>query len=76
MDTVRSLQQRRDASVTVASVLAGQFYDGLRESIFVFALCRLIALRAAWLVHQLARTPFTHPMLARMGNRIAPSLRA
>src|SRR5579859_2883596 len=73
---VRSPQQRRDAPVTVASVLTGQLNDGLRESILVFALCRLIPLRAAWLVHQLARTSFTHPMLARMCNRTAPSLRA
>src|SRR5438270_589184 len=29
---------------------------------FVFALCQLIALRAAWLVHQPARTPFTHTL--------------
>jgi hypothetical protein len=73
---VRPLQQRRDAPVTVASILAGQFDDGLRESILIFALCRLIALRAAWLIYQVARPPLTHPMLVCMGNRTAPSLRA
>jgi hypothetical protein len=73
---VRPLQQRRDAPVTVASILAGQFDNGLRESIFVFTLCRLVALRAAWLIHQLARSPLTHSTLACMGNRTAPSLRA
>jgi hypothetical protein len=31
--------------------------------IFVFLLCRLVALRAAWLIRQLARLPFTHALL-------------
>jgi len=48
----------------------------LGESIFVFALCGLVALRAAWLVHQLARSTLTHPMLAGKVYRNAPSLRA
>jgi hypothetical protein len=73
---VRPLQQRRDAPVSVASVLAGQLDNGLRESIFVFTLCRLVALRAAWLIYQLARPPLTHPTLVCMGNRTAPSFRA
>jgi hypothetical protein len=46
------------------------------ESIFVFTLCRLVALRAAWLIHQLARPPLTHALLAGMVYRTAPSLRA
>jgi hypothetical protein len=33
-------QQRRDAPVAVANILAGKRDDGLRESVFVFALCR------------------------------------
>jgi len=40
------LQQRSDAPITVASILAGKRNDGLSQSIFIFALCRLIALRA------------------------------
>jgi hypothetical protein len=49
----------------------------LGESIFVFALCRLVALRAAWLLRQLARLALTHPMFfPSMGNRTAPSFRA
>ena len=70
------LQQRRDPAVAVASVLAGQFHDGPGESILVFALCELVALRAAWLVHQPARPPFTHALFLGMVRRTAPSLRA
>jgi hypothetical protein len=48
----------------------------LRECI-VFAPCRPVALRAPWLVHQVARTPFRQTMLLlRMIDRTAPSLRA
>src|SRR5580704_19676098 len=54
------LQQRRDATIAVASILGGQLGNGPSECFFVFALCQSIALRAAWLVHQPARTPFTH----------------
>jgi hypothetical protein len=71
-----SLQQSCDAPVAIAPILAGQQNNGLGESIFVFALCRLVALRAAWLVHQLARSPLTHAMLAGMVYRTAPSFRA
>jgi hypothetical protein len=48
----------------------------LGQSIFFFALCRLVALRAARLVHQLARPPFTHAPPTGMIDRTAPSLRA
>jgi hypothetical protein len=72
----RSLQQRRDAPVAVTPILASQQNDSLGESIFVFALCRLVALRAAWLVHQLARSPLTHALLTGMIYRTAPSFRA
>ena len=71
-----SLQQRRDPAVAIASILAGQLHDGLGECIFVFALCQLIALRAAWLVHQPARPPFTHALFLSMIHRTAPSFRA
>jgi hypothetical protein len=56
--------------------LAGQQDGGLGESIFIFPLCRLIALRAAWLVYQLARSPLAHALLLSMIHRTASSLRA
>ena len=47
------------------------------KRIFVFTLCRLVALRAAWLIHQLARSPLTDAMLLlRMAHRTTPSFRA
>jgi hypothetical protein len=59
----------------VASV--GKLHDGPGERIFVFALCRMVALRAAWLLHHPARMPLTHPMrVTRMAYRTAPSFRA
>jgi hypothetical protein len=40
-------------------------------------LCRPVALRAAWLIHQPARSPFTDPMhLECMIGCTTPSLRA
>jgi hypothetical protein len=57
------LQQRRDSTIAVTSILAGELHDGPGECIFIFALCQLIALRAAWLVHQQARPPFAHGLL-------------
>jgi hypothetical protein len=72
-----SLQQRRDPTVAVASILASQPNDGLGESIFVVALCRPVALRSAWLLHHPARMPLTHAMrITRMAYRTAPSFRA
>jgi hypothetical protein len=49
----------------------------LGELIFVFALCRLIALGAAWLLGQAARFALTRSILMlSMIDRTAPSLRA
>ena len=56
------LQQRRDAAIAVASILAGQLDDGPGECILVLALCQLVALRAAWLVHQPARPTLTQSL--------------
>src|SRR5664279_2107944 len=71
------LEQRRDPTIAIATILAGQRYDGLGERIFVVALCRPIALRAAWLFHHPARLPLAHPMrLPRMAHRTTPSFRA
>jgi hypothetical protein len=57
-------------------MLAGQQNDSLGESIFVFTLCRLVALRATWLIHQAARPSLTHALLAGMVYRTTPSFRA
>jgi hypothetical protein len=71
-----SLEQCRYPPISVAAILAGQQEDGLGESIFVFPLCRSIALRASWLVYQLARSPLAHALLLRMIHRTSSSLRA
>jgi hypothetical protein len=53
------------------------FGNGLRQLIFVCSLRRLVALHAAWLIHQSARMSFCHPMLLlRMIHRPTASLRA
>jgi hypothetical protein len=70
------LQQRRDALVAIATKFAGEGNNGLGQPIFVFALRQLAALRVAWLVHQLARSPFTHPTLAAMVYRNASASQA
>jgi hypothetical protein len=48
----------------------------LREHIFILTLCRLIALRAAWLVHQPARPSLAQALLLSMIRRASASLRA
>jgi hypothetical protein len=70
-------RERRDPTIAIATILAGQRYDGLGERIFVVALCRSIALCAAWLFHHTARTPLAHAVrLPRMVHRTVPSFRA
>ncbi len=71
-----ALQQRRNPTVAVAPILAGQLHDGPGESIFVFALCQLIALRAAWLLHQPARSALTQALFLSMIHRTTPSFTA
>jgi hypothetical protein len=71
-----SPEQRGDPPISVATVLAGQQDRGLGESIFIFPLCRLIALCAAWLVCQLTRSALAHALLLRMIHRTSSSLRA
>ena len=57
----RTLQQRRNATI----------------AIFVVSLYRSVALRAAWLVHQVARSSLADSMhAAGMADRTTPSLRA
>jgi hypothetical protein len=44
--------------------------DHTGQCIFIVTLCRLVALRAAWLIHQLASSPLTNAMLfPRMAHR-------
>ena len=70
-------EQSCDPTIAVATILTGQRYDGLGKRIFVVALCRPIALRAAWLFHHPARLPLAHPMrLPRMAHRTTPSFGA
>ncbi len=72
-----SLQQCRDAAITVTTVLAGKLDDRLLECIFVFTPYRTIALCAARLVGQPACPALRHPMLLlRMSSSDASSLRA
>jgi hypothetical protein len=70
-------QQHCDAAITVAAILAGQRDDSSGQCIFIFNLCRLVALRAPWLIHQLARSPLTDAMgLPRMAHRTTPPFQA
>ena len=69
-------QLDRDAAIAVAAILAGQRDDGPGQCIFVVTLCRLVALRATWLIDQLARMSLTHSMLTGMAHRTTPPLRA
>jgi hypothetical protein len=73
----RMLQQRRDPTIAVAAILAGQHNDGLGERIFVVPLRRPVPLRAAWLFHHSARPALAHSMsLSRVADRTASSFRA
>jgi hypothetical protein len=64
-----------DALLLGTIILAGQQNDSLSRPILVFTPCRLTALRAAWLVHQSARSPLTRALLTGMIYRNASSLR-
>src|SRR5471030_1876541 len=57
-----SLEQRRDPAIAITTVLAGKLDDRMRERIFVFTPYRTIALRAARLLGQPARSALSHPM--------------
>src|SRR5277367_5285702 len=69
-------QLDRDAPITVSAILAGQRDDGPGQRVFVVPLCRLIALRAAWLMNQLARMSLTRSALLCMFHSGTPPLRA
>jgi hypothetical protein len=57
------LQLNGDASISIPAILSGQCDDGPGQRVFVVPLCWLVALRAAWLVNQLARMTLTCPLL-------------
>jgi hypothetical protein len=66
-----------DQTLEVQLALFNSVPNSPDQCIFVVTLCRLVALRAAWLIHQSARLPLTHPMcLKRMGYRTARTVRA
>ncbi len=72
-----AIEQCRDAPIAVASILAGQYDYRFGQRVFVLAVYRLVALRAAWLIHQLARPTLAYAMLfTGMAYRTASSFRA
>jgi len=58
------------------AILAGQCDDGPGQRVLVVPLRRLIALRAAWLVNQLARMTLARPAFHGMRHSGTPPLRA
>jgi len=61
---------------SVATILIGQRDDSPGQRVFIVPLCRLVALRAAWLMNQLARMALTYAALLRMLHSCTPPLRA
>ena len=72
----RFLQLDGDASVSIPAILSGQCEDGPGQRVFVVPLCRLVALRAAWLVNQLARMTLARPLLPCMFHSDTAPIRA
>src|SRR5579875_1631226 len=70
------LQLDGDASISISAILAGQCNDGPGQRVLVIPLRRLVALRAAWLVNQLARMTLARPALHGMRHSGTPPLRA
>jgi hypothetical protein len=70
------MQFDRDTAIAISSILAGQRDDGPGQRIFVVPLCRLVALRAAWLMNQLARMSLTRSALLCTFYSGTPPLRA
>lgn len=71
-----SLQQDGDPPVSIMSILAGTCNDGFLESILIVRQCPLIALRAAWLLEQLACTELAYALRLRMIHLQASELLA
>ena len=70
------MRLHRDPAVAVTASLSGQGDDGPGQSIFVVSLRWLVALRAALLIHELARMSLAHSMLTGIAHRTPPSFRA
>src|ERR1019366_3742723 len=68
------LEQRREAPVAVASILAGQGDDDLHQPILIVALRGLIALGSARLMDQAAGSPFTQSFFPSVLNGDATPL--
>jgi hypothetical protein len=62
----RLLELDGDTSISIPAIRAGQRDDGPGQRVFVVPLCGPIALRATWLMNQLARMSLTCPMLFGM----------
>ena len=72
----RFLQLDGDASIAIAAISNGQREDSPGQRVFIVPLRRLVALRAAWLIHQLARMTLTCPVLPGMLHSGSPPIRA
>jgi len=70
------LQLNSDASISIPAILTGQCDDGPGQCVFIVPLYRLVALRAARLVNQLARMTLTCPLLRGMFYSGTAPLRA
>jgi hypothetical protein len=69
-------QLDRDAPIAVPAIAVGQCNDGPGQCVFVVPLCGLVALRAAWLINQLARMALTRSAPLCMLYIGTPTLRA
>lgn len=72
----RFLELDGDASISIPAILSGQCNDGPGQRVFVVPLRGPVALRAAWLVNQLARMTLTRPLLLGMLHSSTAPLRA
>src|SRR6516162_8342388 len=68
-------EQRRDSSVPVAPILAGQRDNGPRQGILIGSVDRRVALAAAPLTQQPAGVPFRQPVLSPSVCHRAPPAR-
>ncbi len=69
-------QLDRDPSIAVPPIAVSQGDDRPGQCVFVVPLCGLVALRATWLVNQVARTTLTRSALSCMFHSDTPTLRA
>lgn len=69
-------QKDRNAAVSISTILVSQRNDGPGQRVFIVPLCRVVAMRAAWLMDQLARMALTHTALLCSFHSGTPPLRA